>query len=106
MRISDEIRNQIKKDYATGRYSYASLAAKYGVSGTSIGRIVNPDYYNRDLVKTRIRQRTYEQPKPSYAVNLRFYDKDQALIDKVKAEPNTQQYLKDLIAADIKKKKL
>ena len=39
-RIPDEIRNQIRADYATGKYSLRELARKYGVSQTSIWNIV------------------------------------------------------------------
>ena len=102
MRINDEIREAIQKDYETGKYSYASLGAKYGISSTSIGRIVNPDYQEREREKNKIRQRSYNQPKPAYTANIRFYDKDQALIQKVKSVENIQQYIKDLIEADIK----
>ena len=103
MRINDDIRAKIREDYATGKYSYASLGAKYGVSGTSIGRIVNPEYQKREREATRIRQRTYEQPKAAYTFSLRFYEKDQDLIEKLKSVYNMQQYIKDLIATDIKK---
>ena len=103
MRIKEEIRKKIIEDYSTGQYSYASLAAKYGVSGTSIGRIVNPEYEEREREKSRIRQRSYEQPKPKYMVNLRFSEKDQALIDKIKSVDNIQTYVKNLIREDIKK---
>ena len=103
MRINDKIREQIKKDYATGKYSHASLGAKYGVSRTSIARILNPDYREKERVASRIRQRNYEQTPPTYSVNLRFYDKDQELIDKLKSVGNIHQYIRDLIAADIKK---
>ena len=105
MRINDEIRAKIREDYATGKYSYASLGAKYGVSSTSIGRIVNPEYQEREREASRIRQRTYEQPKAAYAFSLRFSETEQALIDKLKSVYNKQQYIKDLITADIKKEK-
>ena len=39
-RIPDEIRAQIRADYATGNYTYAQLAEKYGVSHMTIRRIV------------------------------------------------------------------
>lgn len=103
MRIKDEIREKIIKDYETGQYSYATLAAKYGVSPTSIGRIVNPEYQERERERSKIRQRNYEQPKPKYMVNLRFYEKDQDLLDKVKSVDNIQTYVKDLIRKDISK---
>lgn len=103
MRISEDVKKQIREDYSTKKYSYAALAVKYGVSGTSIGRIVNPEYQEREREASRIRQRSYEQPKPAYSLNIRFYDKDKALIEKVKSTQNIQQYIRDLIAADIEK---
>lgn len=102
-RISDEVKDLIRRDYATGKYSYAALSAKYGVAGTSIGRIVNPDYQEREREKNRIRQRTYEQPKPAYTMNVRFYHGEDTLIDKIKSVDNIQQYIKNLIANDIEK---
>lgn len=103
MRIKPEIREQVIADYKTKQYSYASLGAKYGLSATSIGRIVNPDYYEREKVKNKIRGQSYKQPKPKHTVNVKFYEKDQALIDKIKSVDNKQQYIKDLIAEDMKK---
>lgn len=103
MRIKDEIRKQIIKDYKTGHYSYSALSGKYNISTTSIGRIVNPDYYEREKVKNKIRGQSYQQPKPKYNVGVKFYETDQALIDKIKSVDNKQQYIKDLIAEDIKK---
>lgn len=105
MRIKDEIRKQIIKDYKTGDYSYASLGAKYGISGTSVGRIVNPDYQEREREKNKLRQRNYEQPKAKYSINLRFSEQDQELIDKVKSVDNKQTYIKDLIREDLAKEK-
>ena len=103
MRINDQIRKQIIKDYATGKYTHASLAAKYGVSRTSVARITNPDYREKEREAQSIAQRSYVLPKPTYSLNIRFYDKDKELIDKLKSEDNVHQYIKDLIAADIKK---
>ena len=39
-RIPDEIRAQIKADWATGQYTKAALARKYGVGETTIRRII------------------------------------------------------------------
>ena len=105
MKIKEEIRKKVIEDYKTGDYTYASLAAKYNISRTSIGRIVNPEYQEREREKSKIRQRNYEQPKPKYMVNLRFYEKDQELLDKVKSVDNIQTYVKDLIQEDINKEK-
>lgn len=104
MKIKDEIRSEIIKDYKTGLYSYASLAAKYGVSGTSIGRIVNPEYQEREREKNKLRQRNYEPKKAQYTINLRFYEQDQELIEKMKSVDNKQAYIKELIRKDITKK--
>lgn len=103
MKIKDEIRKKIVKDYKTGQYSYASLGAKYGVSSTSIGRIVNPEYQEREREKNKLRQRNYEQPKAEYSINLRFYKQDHELVEKIKSVDNKQTYIKDLIRADIDK---
>ena len=103
VKIKDEIRQKIIEDYKTGQYSYASLGAKYGISGTSVGRIVNPVYQERERERSKIRQRSYEQPKPKYMVNLRFYEKDHKLIDKIKSVDNIQTYVKNLIRKDIDK---
>ena len=40
-RIPDEIREQIRADWATGQYTQRELAEKYGVGQTSIRRIIN-----------------------------------------------------------------
>lgn len=105
MKIKDEIRNKIIEDYKTGQYSYASLAAKYGVSGTSVGRIVNPEFQERERAKNKIRQRNYEQPKAEYSINLRFYKQDHELVKKIKSVDNKQTYIKGLIREDIGKDK-
>lgn len=103
MKISDEIQEKIREDYKTGQYSYAALAAKYGVSGTSVGRIIKPDYRERERARNKARKYSYNSPKPEHSMLVRFYKKDQALIKKVKSVPNVQQYVKDLIEADIEK---
>jgi len=103
VKIKDEIRKKIIKDYKTGQYSYASLAKKYGVSGTSIGRIVNPEYQEREREKNRLRQLNYTQPKAEYSINLRFSKQDHELVEKVKSVDNKQTYIKDLIREDIAK---
>lgn len=105
MRIKDEIREQIINDYKTGQYSYAALGAKYGVSGTSIGRIVNPEYQEREREKNRLRQRNYTPEKAEYNINLRFYEQDLELVEKVKSVDNKQTYIKGLIRQDIDKEK-
>ena len=40
-RIPDEIRAQIRADYATGNYTMKQLAEKYGLNQSTISRIVN-----------------------------------------------------------------
>lgn len=100
-KINAQIREQIIADYKTKQYSYASLAAKYGTSPTSIGRIVNTEYYEREKEKNRIRGRSYKQSKPKFTLNVKFYEKDQPLIDKVNTVDNKQQYIKDLISKDM-----
>lgn len=104
MKIKDEIKNKIISDYKTGHYSYAALAAKYGVSGTSVGRIVNPEYREREREKKNLREKNYIRPKAKYNVNLRFGEQDQRLIDKLKSVDNIQSYIKELILQDISKK--
>lgn len=101
MRIRPEIREQIIKDYKTKKYSYAALGAKYGISPTSVGRIVNPDYYEREKEKNKIRGQSYQQPQPKYTVNVKLYEKDQPLIDHLKQVDNKNQYIKDLISDDM-----
>lgn len=103
MRIDDKTRSEIREAYQSGRYSYADLAEMFGVSTTSIGRIVNPDYQERERVNSKMRQRTYTPPKTAYAVHLRFYDDDAHLISKLKSVYNIQQYIKGLIETDLKK---
>lgn len=103
MKIKDEIRNNIISDYKTGHFSYATLAAKYGVSSTSIGRIVNPEYREREREKNNLREKNYKRPKARYNVNLRFGEQDQLLIDKIKSVDNIQTYIKELILEDISK---
>lgn len=105
IRIAEETREKIRADYRTGQYTYATLGKKYGISGTSVGRILNPDYEDREREKNRIRQRSYSHPRPAYSVNLRFSDKEQTMIDHIKSVYNIQQYIKNLIAADMKKRK-
>lgn len=101
-RIKPEIREQIIADHKTKKYSYAALGAKYGISPTSIGRIVNVEYYEREKEKNRIRGRSYTQSRAKHTVNVKFYENDQPLIDKIKSVDNKQQYIKDLISKDIK----
>ena len=101
VRISKEIREQIIADYKTKQFSYAMLAAKYGTSPTSIGRIVNTEYYEREKEKNRIRGRSYKQSQPKYTVNLKLYEKDQPIIDHIKQVDNKNQYIKDLISKDM-----
>lgn len=40
-RVPDEIREQIRADYATGNYTYVQLAHKYGVHPMTIRRIIH-----------------------------------------------------------------
>lgn len=101
MKIKDETKNKIRRDYKTGQHSYASLALKYGISSTSVGRIVNPEYQAREREKNKLRQKNYKQPKAKYSVNLLFYEQDQELLNKVKSVDNIQAYIKNLISEDI-----
>lgn len=103
MRIDDETRLKIIEAYKTGIYSYADLARMFKVSSTSIGRIVNPAYQKRERENSKIRQRRYTPQKAVYAVNLRFYDNEDHLVNKLKSAYNMQQYIKGLIEKDIEK---
>lgn len=49
IKITDEIRESIIKEYATGKTSHRKLAAKYGVSKTTIENVLNPDKYQKQL---------------------------------------------------------
>lgn len=101
MRITPEIRQQVIDDYKTKRYSYAALGAKYGISSASVGRIVNPDYYEREKIKNKNRWSKYQTVQPKYTLTVKFSENEQDLIDKVKNESNKRQYIKDLIKKDI-----
>lgn len=55
---SEELRQAIRDDYATGSYSYRNLAEKYGVSAPTIGSVVKGK--NTSRLSEESRQRLYE----------------------------------------------
>lgn len=65
VKLTDEDKNNIAEEYATGDTSLNKLAAKYGVSKRTIHFIVSPEK------KERAKQQFKERQKDG-----RYYDKD------------------------------
>lgn len=81
-KLSDEDREDIKKMYASGDFSYNTLAKKFNVSKRLIIFIVNPESKRREYERRRerIRLGLYQQYNPEkgaeYMRNHRRYKRE------------------------------
>lgn len=104
MKLNDKDRESLVKDYESGKFSYSSLAAKYGISRTSVGRIVNPSLYEKEKEKNRDRNKGYVNPHYQKPLLIRLYKKDKDIEDHLNNVDNVQAYIKELIRKDINAK--
>lgn len=77
IRLSEEQKQFIRKEYATGLATHRSLAEKYGVDRKTIYNILNHDKYLKQLEKNKINkhsQKYYNKEKhTNYIKNHRQY---------------------------------
>lgn len=105
--LSEEIKKKIREDWATRKYSYAALGAKYGVSAPTVGRVVKPEVYEREKEKSKIRARESRAKggvKTDKTFLVRFYEQDKEVLEHFNSMPNKQVYIKGLIKQDMKLK--
>lgn len=108
-RLSEEQIEEIKREYTVNRTSYQALAKCYGVSSTTIGRIVNPSYAERERqansARYKAKREIYERNrKRCVGLSLHnVYDAD--IIAKLESVPSKLGYIKELIRKDINKEK-
>ena len=110
VKLSPEVRKEIRTLYTSGEYSYSQLAAKYNVSINTISRCVNDPTGE----KTREENRRYYQENAkeinlrAIAVNKEFRIKlnrnsDAEMIEFLESKENLRQYILGLIKEDMKK---
>lgn len=99
---------EIVKKYKTGAATHRVLAEEYGVSRSTINRILNPAYAanEREANRERInRNRSlYEDKIKKYRLTLHTSN-DADIIEKLEAVDNRQGYIKQLIRSDIEQSK-
>lgn len=108
-KLTEENKNEIRRLNKEG-YTQASLAELFGVSKQTIYRVINPDYYAKNLQqsivyqrenKDRIRQRRINTRKDYF---LSFNSEtDAAVISQLDKQENVQDYIRILVTDDIKK---
>lgn len=75
-KLSEETKEQIKKEYATGLIGQRPLAKKYGVSRKTIQIIVNPEIAEKSKQRIKEHWRDYQSfgdKHNEYAKNTRRY---------------------------------
>lgn len=109
-KLTEQNKAEIRRLYADEGYTQDSLAVLYGVSKRTIIRVLNPEYYARELQrsieyqrknKTKIRQHRLDTRKDyflSYST-----ERDAAVIEKLDAQENIQDYIRTLVTDDISK---
>lgn len=109
VKLSPEVRKEIRTLYTSGEYSYSQLAAKYNVSINTISRCVTDPTGE----KTREENRRYYQENAkainqrSIVANKEFRLKlnrkiDAEIIEFLENKENFRQYILALIKEDMK----
>ena len=109
-KLSDKDKMQIRKLSKEG-YSRAALAAMYEVSTQTIHRVMNPDYYARNLARSVHYQReNADRIQKQRASTRREYrlsfslKNDASIVRRLDREENINDYIRMLVLEDIKKK--
>lgn len=95
---------EIREKYSSAKTTHRALAEEYGVSYTTINRILNSDYADRERARNRERNK---RNKDAYNMNSKYYtfcfntEKDADVIDKLDSVENRQGYIKELVRRDI-----
>ena len=106
-RLSEQQKNEIRERYnnSCGSITYANLAEEYGVSSNTIARIMNPQYYEKERERNRLRMQDYrtnsEPTSKVYSPLHCHIEKDADIIAKLDSVENRNGYIKDLIRKDI-----
>lgn len=103
-KITEEKREQIRAEYATGMYTYPELAVKYAVHVNTIFRICKEESYQTQLASNRLYQKRnvkeiYERRRGShkmYSLTL-HKETDADLIAKLDSVENYSAYLRSLL---------
>lgn len=110
-KLSSSDKDNIRKLYKSGE-TIPALMEKYGVTYNTIKRVVNPELYAK-----HVKQVTLYNKRNSKGINQkremafrRFSftmnrDSDAPIIEALEGKGNITQYIRDLIYADISKKK-
>ena len=108
-KLTEQDRKDIRK-LADEGYSSAALAAKYGVSYTTIHRVLNPDYYAKGLARAiEYQKENYPAVHNRDSLNRRVYrfsfnrEKDERIISQLDKQDNIHDYIRRLVIADIEK---
>lgn len=107
-KLTPEQKEEIRKLYKTGDYSHPKLAAMYGVSKYTIFRVINdPDGAKINEQNRKYQRENYEKTSKARLENNWHYtltinkNKDHDIIDHVRNQKNTRQYLLNLIKKDM-----
>lgn len=96
---------EIKERYYKGFSSIREIAADYSVSRSTINRILNPQYADREREahRERLKNNRKNYPTKRYRLELHLIN-DNDLIEKLDSVKNRQGYIKDLIRKDIQQR--
>ena len=89
IKLTDEQRENIRKDYATGLISHRGLAEKYKVDRKTIYNILNPEKYLQELEKnkqTKHSKQYYNKEKQREYIKQHRRYKQKLYINKVIGE--------------------
>ena len=111
-RLTTGERDEIRSRYAEG-YTISELAKLYEVSFNTIKRTVDPEAYAKHLQSaSQYNSENEKKIREQRSKSLRRFgfslhkEKDSEIIDILSGKENITQYIRDLIADDIERKKL
>ena len=105
-KLSLEAQAEVREKYASGNYTIRTLALEYGVSHTTIGRIIKPENYKKEKEKNRIRMKNADYSTSTKSISFKFNtETDAPVIEKLESVPNRHDYLRQLILSDIQQEK-
>lgn len=108
-KLTDQDKIAIRNLFEEGNKP-ASIAARFGVSRQTIHRVLNPDYYERNLSQAREYHRENSEQIQKRRANRRrdyklsfSYKSDADVIDHLDKQENVNEYIRGLVVEDIKK---
>lgn len=107
-KLTDDMRNEIRRLHSENGLSYTSIAEQYPVSPKTASRICNPEKYaeekqhNEEYRKRNMHKILDRRKESQREFHLRLsYSKDADMIDHLEAMDNVNGYLRTIIRRDM-----